>query len=43
MEYARNIILFLFEQERKGYKRNADCTVYVTSAQYKPSHLDKQC
>ena len=27
IEYARNIILFLFEHEREGYKRHADCTV----------------
>ena len=27
MEYARNIIFFLFEHEREGYIRHADCTV----------------
>ena len=26
--FARNLILFLFEREREGYKRFADCTVY---------------
>ena len=25
--FARNLILFLFEREREGYKRFADCTV----------------
>ena len=25
--FARNLILFLFERERKGYKRFAACTV----------------
>ena len=29
VEYARNIILFLFEREREGYKRCTDCTVHV--------------
>ena len=29
MGYARNIILLLFEREREGYKRHADCTVHV--------------
>ena len=29
MEYARKIILFLFEHEREGYKRHADCTVVL--------------
>ena len=27
MEYARHIILFLFEHEHEGYKPHADCTV----------------
>ena len=27
MGFARNLILFLFEREREGYKRFADCTV----------------
>ena len=27
MEIAKNIILLLFEHERNGYKRHADCTV----------------
>ena len=25
--FARNLILFLFEREREGYKHFADCTV----------------
>ena len=25
--FARNLILFLFEREREGYKRFTDCTV----------------
>ena len=27
--FARNLILFLFERELEGYKRFADCTVFV--------------
>ena len=27
--FAGNLILFLFEREREGYKRFADCTVVV--------------
>ena len=27
--FARNLILFLFEREREGYKRFAACTVHV--------------
>ena len=27
MGFERNLILFLFEREREGYKRFADCTV----------------
>ena len=28
MGFARNLILFLFEREREGFKRFAACTVY---------------
>ena len=28
--YARNIIFFLFERKREGYKRHADCTVVLS-------------
>ena len=31
MEYLRNIIFFLFDREREGYKRHADCTAHVNS------------
>ena len=27
--FARNLILFLFEREREGFKRFAACTVYT--------------
>ena len=30
--FARNLILFLFEREREGYKRFADCTVALVPA-----------
>ena len=29
--FARNLILFLFEREHEGYKRFADCTVFLCS------------
>ena len=32
--FARNLILFLFEREREGYKRFADCTVHVLSSEW---------
>ena len=32
--FARNLILFLFEREHEGYKRFADCTVYVVKCSY---------
>ena len=35
--FARNLILFLFEREREGYKRFADCTVHTSANDYKYS------
>ena len=32
--FARNLILFLFQPERKGYKRFADCTVPTNVMEY---------
>ena len=32
--FARNLILFLFEREREGYKRFAACTVHWTEIIY---------
>ena len=28
--FAKNLILFLFEREREGYKRFTDCTVALS-------------
>ena len=37
--FARNLILFLFEREHEGYKRFADCTVYVEYGKNPPHGL----
>ena len=36
--FARNLILFLFEREREGYKRFADCTVPVPVSNWNRAH-----